>query len=117
MHVSVVKPGELDADLQRLWKDFQYADETLANAFLDVRFAIEVGRVREDARVAVIEDAAETVGFFAYEAGRSRIGRPIGAGACDCQALIMRPGRDVDPHQLLRGAGLAMWEFDHVVAS
>jgi CelD/BcsL family acetyltransferase involved in cellulose biosynthesis len=78
---------------------------------------VGVGRVRPGARVAVLEEGPEVVGFFPYERGPLRVGRPIGAGLSDCQGLVHTPDLEWDRRELLRGAGLNVWEFDHLLAT
>jgi CelD/BcsL family acetyltransferase involved in cellulose biosynthesis len=117
LRISVVRPGELGpAELAR-WRRLHDEDPELASPFLAPEFAVCVGRARAGARVAVLEDGGEVVGFFPYERGAFRIGRPIGAGLSDCQGLVAAAGLDWDPRALLRGAGLEVWEFDHLLAS
>jgi CelD/BcsL family acetyltransferase involved in cellulose biosynthesis len=116
LEISVVHPGELGpAELTR-WRQLHGHPE-LANPFLAPEFAVCVGRVRPGARVAVLEEGPEVVGFFPYERGPFRVGRPIGAGLSDCQGLVHAPGLEWDPRELLRGAGLDVWEFDHLLAT
>jgi CelD/BcsL family acetyltransferase involved in cellulose biosynthesis len=113
--ISVVHPGELGpAELTR-WRQLHDHPE-LANPFLAPEFAVCVGRARPAARVAVLEEGPQVVGFFPFERGPFRVGRPIGAGLSDCQGLVHAPGLDWDPRELLRGAGLDVWEFDHLLA-
>jgi CelD/BcsL family acetyltransferase involved in cellulose biosynthesis len=115
LKISVVHPGELGpAELTR-WRQLHDTPE-LANPFLAPEFAVCVGRVRAGARVAVLQDGPDVVGFFPYERGPLRVGRPIGAGLSDCQGLVHAPGLEWDPRELLRGAGLDVWEFDHLLA-
>jgi CelD/BcsL family acetyltransferase involved in cellulose biosynthesis len=113
--ISVVHPGELGAAELARWRRL-HDDPDLANPFLSPEFAVCVGRVRAGARVAVLHDGPDIVGFFPHERGRFRVGRPIGAGLSDCQGLVHAPGLDWDPQALLRGAGLDVWEFDHLLA-
>jgi len=114
--ISVARPHELgESDLRR-WGDLQHADERLANPFLSPEFAIAVGRVRPNARVAVIEEGHDTAGYFAYEHGPLGIGRPIGAGIGDCQGVIHGPDLQLDAKALLAGCRLSVWEFDHLLA-
>ena len=116
MKISVVHPDELGpAELTR-WRQLHGHPE-LANPFLAPEFTVCVGRVRPGARVAVLEEGPEVVGFFPYERGPFRVGRPIGAGLSDCQGLVHAPDLEWDPRELLRGAGLDVWEFDHLLAS
>jgi CelD/BcsL family acetyltransferase involved in cellulose biosynthesis len=115
LKISVVHPGELGPAELACWRRL-HADPDLANPFLSPEFAVCVGRVRPGARVAVLEDGPDVVGFFPHERGPFRVGRPIGAGLSDCQGLVSAPGLDWDPRALLRGAGLDVWEFDHLLA-
>jgi CelD/BcsL family acetyltransferase involved in cellulose biosynthesis len=99
------------------WRELQGSDATLANPFLCPEFTLAVGRLRHDARVAVLREGQQVVGFFPYERRALRVGKPIGAGLSDCQGLIHAPGLEWDPPALLRSCGLAVWEFDHLLAS
>jgi CelD/BcsL family acetyltransferase involved in cellulose biosynthesis len=115
VRISVVHPGELGpAELSR-WRQL-HDHPGLDNPFLAPEFAVCVSRVRPGTRVAVLQEGSEIVGFFPFERGPFRIGRPIGAGLSDCQGVVHAPGLDWDPRELLRGAGLDVWEFDHLLA-
>ena len=116
MRISVVHPGELGPVELTRWRQLHGHPE-LASPFLAPEFAVCVGRVRPGARVAVLEEGPEVVGFFPYERGPLRVGRPIGAGLSDCQGLVHAPGLEWDPRELLHGAGLNVWEFDHLLAT
>ena len=59
---------------------------SLANPFLCPEFAVAVGSFRPGARVAVLADGPEIVGFFPFERRRLGVGVPIGAGLTDCRA-------------------------------
>jgi CelD/BcsL family acetyltransferase involved in cellulose biosynthesis len=87
----------------------------LDNPFLSPEFSIAVGRQRPRARVAVLSEGAEIVGFFPFERRRLGVGVPIAAGFNDCHGLVHAPGLDWSPGELLEACGLSMWEFDHLV--
>ena len=53
---------------------------SLASPFLCPEFAVAVGRVRPDARVALLADGPDIVGFFPFQRRRLGVGVPIGAG-------------------------------------
>ncbi|MFU8876000.1 GNAT family N-acetyltransferase [Micromonospora sp. SL4-19] len=94
----------------------QEVQPRLQNPFLAPEFARAVGRHRPTARVAVLQDGPEIVGFFPYEVRHRVIGVPIGSGISDCQGMVHRPGLHWDPIRLLKACGLAVWEFDHLMA-
>lgn len=68
-----------------------------ANPFLSPEFAIGVGRHRGGARVAVLREGGEPVGFLPFERNALGVGRAIGLGLSDCQALVHRPGSPGTP--------------------
>lgn len=115
MKITVIRPYELGEPELARWRNFQQATPALANPFLSPEFSLAAGRLRAQARVAVMSDGPQIVGFFPFERRRFGIGMPIAAGLTDCQGLVHAPGLDWDPHELLRACGLSLWEFDHLV--
>lgn len=115
MKVTVVRPGELGAAEWVQWRTMQRATPCLDNPFLSAEFAQTVGRFRQGTRVAVLTDGPRIVGFFPFERRAFGAGVPIASGLTDCQGVIHEPGLEWDPGELLRGCGLASWEFDHLV--
>jgi CelD/BcsL family acetyltransferase involved in cellulose biosynthesis len=93
----------------------QRKTESLGDPFLCPEFAIAVDRFRPDARVAVLADGPEIVGFFPFQRRRLGVGVPIGAGLNNCQGLIHAPGVEWDPRELLRACKVSVWQFDHLV--
>ena len=78
-------------------------------------FAVAVGKFRPDARVAILADGPEIVGFFPFERRRFGVGVPIGAGLNNCQGLIHMPTVEWDSRELLRACNIAVWQFDKLV--
>lgn len=115
MKIDVVHPGELGQSELFTWRNIQKEAPSLANPFLSPEFTVAVGRLRSRARVAVLSDGPEIVGFFPFERRSLGHGVPICAGHNDCQGLVSLPGLEWDPQELLRACGLAVWEFDHLV--
>jgi CelD/BcsL family acetyltransferase involved in cellulose biosynthesis len=115
LQVEVVRPEELGRPELDLWHEFQRTTPALDNPVLSPEFTVAVGRVRSAARVGVLSDAGQIVGFFPFERRRLRAGVPIAAGLTGCQGLVHAPDVDWDPGQLLRACGLSVWEFDSLV--
>jgi CelD/BcsL family acetyltransferase involved in cellulose biosynthesis len=115
MKIEVVHPGELGPSERARWRSIQQATPSLANPFLCPEFTVAVGRLRPQARVAVLSDGPEIVGFFPFERRRLGYGVPIGAWHTDCQGLVHVADLDWNPQELLRAAGLGVWEFSHLV--
>jgi CelD/BcsL family acetyltransferase involved in cellulose biosynthesis len=117
MRATVVRPHELGPPELARWEALRAQDPALGNPFLSAAFAQAVGRVTERARVAVLEDAGEVVGFFAFERRLGGVGQAIGAGVSDAQAVICPPELVWRPRDLLAAAGLSVWEFSHLIGA
>ncbi|WP_406861294.1 GNAT family N-acetyltransferase [Streptomyces sp. HUAS MG47] len=112
--MRVVRPGELGDREIEAWRELRAKSGQPANPFMEPEFARAVGEVRPRARVAVVLEGAEPVGFFPYEKGLLGQGRAIGLGVSDCQGVVLRPGLTTSPRRLLRDCGLVSYEFDNL---
>ncbi len=117
MHVSICHPKELGPAERASWSAFQADSDQLDSAFLSYEFAEVVGRHNDNARVAVIADGAQTVGFFAYELEGGRLARPIGAGFSDVQGVVHSQAFQLNLRELLNACNIAMFEFDHLITT
>ncbi|MEU1040760.1 GNAT family N-acetyltransferase [Streptomyces sp. NPDC005907] len=115
MGITVHRLDGLSASLGRAWHQAMDESPEYANPFLSPEFATGVARYRGGALVAVLHEDGEPVGFLPYERNSFGVGRAIGLGLSDCQALVHRPGVTWDTRQLLRACGLCVFEFDHLV--
>nr|AHE14515.1 acetyltransferase domain protein [uncultured bacterium] len=114
--VSLCVPDDLGPTELARWRQLQRADPRLHNAFLAPEFALVLGRHRRDVRVAVIEDSSGIVGFFPHHRGRLGIGRALGYGLADGQGIVHTADLEWNPSELLARCGLAVWEFDELLA-
>lgn len=125
--VEVVRPHELTEARLEAWRALQRQGRhrgrpQWGSPFLAPEFSLAVGEVREDALVAVLgpRDAGEGSaagtpdGFLPFQRGRWGVGRAMGLGLSDCQGAVCRTDLHLDPAELLRSCGLAVWEFDHL---
>ncbi|MFF4754354.1 GNAT family N-acetyltransferase [Streptomyces sp. NPDC002514] len=115
MDITIHRPEELTAAQLRSWHRAMDESPEYANPFLAPEFALGIGRHRGGARVAVLHEDGGPVGFLPYERTALGVGRAIGLGLSDCQALVHRPGVSWDTRELLRACGLSLFEFDHLV--
>ncbi|MBG0827425.1 GNAT family N-acetyltransferase [Planomonospora sp. ID67723] len=119
MRVTITRPGELGAAELALWRSWQIPGGGLDSPFLAPDFALAVDRARKGVRVevAVFEDGAGPAGFLPYERHGRAVGRALGLGVSDCQGAVHRPGVRPPLPGVLEAASLAVWEFDHLLAS
>ncbi|GAA2665419.1 MULTISPECIES: GNAT family N-acetyltransferase [Nonomuraea] len=116
MRITLVQPRDLGQPEVTRWRALQEADAAFDNPFLSPEFTITVGELREQTRVAVVEDGGELVGFFPFERHPLGIGKPVAAGLTDAQGLVHAKDAEIDPQALIRACGLSVFEFDHLVA-
>jgi CelD/BcsL family acetyltransferase involved in cellulose biosynthesis len=116
MKASLCHPSDLKASDLELWRSFQRATDALAGPFLTPEFACAMSAGRSEARLAILEEGGKVVGFFPFERNAFGIGRAFCYGLADMQALVHAPGYEWDGIELLEACGLAVWEFDHLIA-
>lgn len=112
MQISLAQPTELGPSEFSAWHSMQRMTGTLANPFLCPEFSVAIGKFRSSARVAVLAQGLEIIGFFPFERRRLGLGVPIGAGLNNCQGLIHVPAAEWDPREVLRASKVSVWQFD-----
>ena len=115
MQISVIRPRELGPGEIATWHSMQHKTQSLASPFLCPEFTMAVDRFHPDARVAVLADGPDIIGFFPFQRRRLGVGVPIGTPTNEGQGLIHAPGVEWDPRQLLRACRLSVWQFDYLV--
>ncbi len=115
VQISLIRPAELSANEISTWHSMQRKTRSLTNPFLCPEFAFGVGQFRSNARVAVLAEGSEIVGFFPFERRRLGVGVPIGADLNNCQGLIHAPALEWEPQEVLRACKISAWKFDNLV--
>ena len=105
------RPDELTVGEDAAWRAFCAATPAFQSPLTGPDFARAVGRVREDAAVAVLRDGGEVVGFFAHHRRPGGVARPIGAPFSDRHAVITTPDPGFSGGELLAAAGLNAFRF------
>ena len=112
LDVETLHPSLLSADDVALWRSLAASEVAFANPLLGPDFAQAVGKVREDARVAVIRRAGETLGFLPYHRRPGGLARPIGSPLSDYHGLVSRPDAGLDLAQVLRAADVSVFRYN-----
>ena len=115
--ITPLPAGQLTPEQVQAWARLQRADPALDSPYFRPEYTQAVAAVRDDVRVAVLEEDGELTGFFPFQRGRWGIGRPVGGPMSDFQGVIARPGLTWDTAELVRGCGLRAWDFNHLLAS
>ena len=101
MKVSVVSMSELTDEHLNVWSDIQLANSSIDSPFFRPEFFDMVSMFRDDVFVAVLE-RCDGLGFFPFQKGPRKIGRPVGTPLSDFQGLIVPPGTQWDVAAVLR---------------
>jgi CelD/BcsL family acetyltransferase involved in cellulose biosynthesis len=110
MHVSLKHPSELTGADVAAWRTLRAAGHD--TPFLAPEFAQAVGRVRADARVLLVRDAADEVRLILpMQLATSRLARPLGAPMCDVNGPIGAAEDHALLPQALGRAGVAAYVF------
>lgn len=115
LDVETLHPSLLSAEDVALWRSLAVAEGAFANPLLGPDFTQAVGKVREDARVAVVRRAGETLGFLPYHRRPGGLARPIGSPLSDYHGLVCRPDTGLDLAQVLRAADVSVFRYTGLV--
>ena len=73
MQVQVVHPLDFnDSDLAH-WEALQLIGDDLISPFLTPAYAIALGRIYDNVRVAVVEEAGKACGYFPFSVGAGSV--------------------------------------------
>lgn len=115
LDVETLHPNLLSAADAALWRHLCVSQPALANPLLGPDFAQAVGKVREDARVAVVRKEGEIAGFLAYHRRPGGVARPIGSPLADYHGLVSRPDVGLKIEDVLRAAGVSVFRYTGLV--
>lgn len=116
MNVRTITAAELDPALLARWRVLQETHPALQSPYFCPEFTQAVAMVRNDVRIAVLEDAGTVVGFLPLQVGRWGRAKPVGGPLSDFHGLIGAPELTLDLRALLKAARLSSFEFHHLVA-
>lgn len=115
LDVETLHPSLLSAEDVALWRSLAAAQGGFGNPLLGPDFAQAIGKVREDARVAVIRRAGEALGFLPYHRRPGGLARPIGSPLSDYHGLVSRPDAGLDLAQVLRAADVSVFRYTGLI--
>src|SRR2546430_5755932 len=102
MKVEVICGRELSEQLSQTWSQIQQADASLGSPYFCPQFTRSVAAVRNDVFVGVMEEAGRAIGFFPFQKGRLKMGRPVGGALSDFHGVIADANAEWDAGDLIR---------------
>ena len=115
---ELARPGGLGEDVRAAWRAWTGQD-ALSSPFFSLGFLDAVSAVRDDVRVVVIRDGGRPVGCLPLHLKRFGVAAPLGGPISDYHGLIGEGGvlgGSVEADALLKGAGLAAYDYNHTPA-
>lgn len=85
VRTQIVSIEDISASQIVQWNRWACPNGKLVSPYLRFEFAETVARARNDVRIAIIEDAGDTIGFFPHHKAHGGIVRPVGAPMSDYQ--------------------------------
>ena len=117
--IEVIRPADLAARDRDAWRRLQAAAPGLASPFLGPEWASTAAALDGPdacgARVAILRQAGEPVGFFPTRVRRATA-MPIGSPFCDYQALVAAPGLAIDPRRIVQALGVSRLDLHNALA-
>lgn len=117
MQADLKRPSELTEAERGAWAAFRAAGPLLDIPYFAPEFAQACEMARGDARVAVIRRGGAVKAFLPLHTGRVGYARPLGGPLGDYHGLIAEPGFDARATDILRAAGVPVFEFHSVLAA
>jgi CelD/BcsL family acetyltransferase involved in cellulose biosynthesis len=111
MEVVLRTPDDLSCDERTAWDAFQNGDPALASPYFSRAFMDAMAGIRRDVRVICARDAHGPAAFLPLHLGSFGHARPLGGPLGDHHGLIARPGCTIDLVDLLRRAGVGVYDF------
>ena len=114
MRVSVINARELTAEHIGAWSAIQSANAELESPFFCPEFTLAVSRATDNIFVGILHGSAgQAAGFFPFQLVRPGFGKNL--EMCDYQGVIAPAALELDAKELVKGCGLKVWEFDHLI--
>jgi len=110
MRVTVVRPEELGAGEEKLWREFQDLSPAGAHPCLSLPYARAAARMDESGRVAVVEDGGRVAAFIPYSEEANGVAGTLGGSQAALDGFVSSDAA-IDLRAAVRSAGLRGWRF------
>jgi len=117
MNVEVVPGRNLAPELVARWVDLQAADARFVSPYFRPEFTQAVAAVRDDVFVGVLSEGGVVRGFLPFQRTGRTTGGPVGGAMSNYQGVLVEPGTTWSARKLVRGLGLTVLDFDHLICT
>lgn len=116
--VDVISPSDLTSEDKDIWRALRASSPALYSPYFHSGYTQLVGKLRDDAYVAVVKDMGTPIAFLPFQGpkpGKSGFARPIGAPMTDYHGFISAPNAGFDALQVLREAGMGAFYYSAMI--
>jgi CelD/BcsL family acetyltransferase involved in cellulose biosynthesis len=113
--VEIIRANALRVADTAAWSAIQRSYPAFRSPLLSPHFARAVGKVRDDARVAVVRRNGEQVAFFGFHKRPGGFGRPLGAPFSDYHGVVSIADTGLKPGQIIALAGLKAFRHNGLI--
>jgi CelD/BcsL family acetyltransferase involved in cellulose biosynthesis len=117
MKVSRVRADALTSEELECWSLLQRTNPNLASPFFCPEYTQAVAAAQAGVSVGILRENDRIVGFFPFQRAGWPIAHAIGVPLTDYHGFITEPDLCYDVRAVMRGCGLAIWDFDYVPRS
>jgi CelD/BcsL family acetyltransferase involved in cellulose biosynthesis len=114
MKHRVITPSELDSGLLGEWKRISQSRFFYNRPYYQPEWVKLIDSVRGDARIAIIEDAGQVIGFLPFQLQSINRNPAIGMSLADYQGPIYSKDCNVPTSVWLAASGHRYWQYDHM---
>lgn len=117
MLIEVLPGTALDQGLVSQWRAVQSSNPELDSPFFSPEFTQAASSSIPQTEVIIASQRGAPEAFLPFQRSLSKIAVPVAGKLNDYQAIVSARDFQCDPRDLLRGAGLVAFDFDHMLAS
>jgi CelD/BcsL family acetyltransferase involved in cellulose biosynthesis len=108
MRCQVIDATNLEPSLRAAWLGLRTGNRVLASPYFAPEFYEAVASVTRTGRLLIVEDDQGIAGMMPLQRRTAGLYGPIGGPLNDIHGLMLLPGAELDPADLLESAGIGM---------
>lgn len=117
MKIELIPGRQLSASHYQHWQAILASRDDLDSGFFHPQLTRLTAEIRDDVEVAVMSDGEEPLGYFAFQRGAWGTAQGITGRLNEFQGIVSSRDAVFDPRALIRGCGLRVWHFDHLLVT
>ncbi len=117
MDITCIRADALTREDFECWSRLQRSNPDLASPFYCPEYTQVIVAAQAGVYVGILREGHRVIGFFPFQRESLPIARAVGVPLTDYQGIVAESGVCYDARDVLRGCGLAIWDFDYLPRS